>query len=53
MKNKMPDKIIYLDNASSTKVDKKVLKVMIPYFSEKYANPSSKHEAGRRIREDI
>ncbi|MEK6817199.1 MAG: aminotransferase class V-fold PLP-dependent enzyme, partial [Nanoarchaeota archaeon] len=46
-------KEIYLDNASSTKVDEKVLKAMIPYFSEKYANASSKHEAGQQIREAV
>ncbi|MBI2004281.1 cysteine desulfurase [Candidatus Pacearchaeota archaeon] len=46
-------KSIYLDNASSTKIDKKVLKAMIPYFSERYANPSSKHEAGQQIREAV
>ena len=49
----MKQKQIYLDNASSTKVDEKVLKAMIPYFSEKYANPSSKHEAGQQIRESV
>ena len=46
-------KIIYLDNAASTKVDEKVLKAMLPYFSEKYANASSKHEAGQKIREAV
>ncbi len=49
----MTNKIIYLDNASSTKVDEKVLKAMLPYFNEKYANASSKHEAGQQIREDV
>lgn len=49
----MPNKIIYLDNASSTKVDEKVLKAMLPYFSEKYANASSKHEVGQQIREAV
>jgi cysteine desulfurase len=37
---------IYLDNASTTPVDKKVLKEMIPYFSEKFGNPSSFHDFG-------
>lgn len=49
----MSNKLIYLDNASSTKVDEKVLKAMIPYFSEKYANASSKHGAGQQIREAV
>ena len=46
-------KTTYLDNASSTKVDERVLKAMLPYFSEKYANASSKHEAGQQIREAV
>ena len=32
---------IYLDNNSSTKIDPQVLSHMIPYFNEKYGNPSS------------
>ena len=32
---------IYLDNNSSTKTDPEVLDSMIPYFIEKYGNPSS------------
>ncbi len=46
-------KQIYLDNASSTKVDEKVLKEMVPYFSEKYANASAKHGEGQKVREAI
>lgn len=49
----MGNKIIYLDNSASTKVDKKVFKAMLPYFSEKYANASSKHELGQQVREAV
>ena len=33
--------MIYLDNAATTKVNKKVLESMMPYFSEIYCNPSA------------
>ncbi len=41
---------IYLDNAASTKVDEKVLKKMIPYFSEKFGNASSQHQIGQEAK---
>jgi len=38
---------IYLDHASTTPLDPKVLKAILPYFSEKYGNPESLHEKGK------
>lgn len=35
------NKLIYLDNAATTKVAKEVVQEMIPYFEQDYGNPSS------------
>lgn len=43
----------YLDNASTTRVDERVLEEMLPYFSEKYGNPSSPHSAGQEAKEAL
>ena len=38
---------IYLDNSATTKLDKEVLKEMLPYLQENYGNPSSAYRIGR------
>lgn len=37
----MEKKLIYMDNAATTPVKPAVLKAMLPYFTEKFGNPSS------------
>ena len=37
---------IYFDNAATTQVIPEVLEEILPYFSERYGNPSSLHELG-------
>ncbi len=40
----------YFDHAATTPVDPRVLREMLPYFSESYGNPHSIHEPGQRAR---
>jgi cysteine desulfurase len=49
----MNKKIIYLDNAATTKTDEKVVKAMLPYFSQKYGNPMAIYSLGQVAREAI
>ncbi|MCG8828204.1 cysteine desulfurase [Tenacibaculum dicentrarchi] len=43
----------YLDTASTTRIDARVLKEMIPYFTEYYGNSSSKHHFGVKAKNAI
>ncbi|WP_347052392.1 cysteine desulfurase family protein [Flavobacterium olei] len=49
----MQQRIIYLDNNATTKIDERVLEAMIPYFTESYANASSSHLAGLTANDGI
>jgi len=46
-------KIIYLDNAATTKTAPEVLEAMLPYFSELYGNPSSIYHFSQKSKEAI
>ena len=46
-------KEIYLDNASTTKIDDEVLNAMMPYLKEEYGNASAIYNLGRRSRKKI
>src|SRR3989344_976272 len=46
-------KSIYLDNAATTSVDKKVIKSMLPYFNLKYGNASSLHLLGEEAKREL
>ncbi len=46
-------KLIYLDNAATTKTAPEVVEAMIPYFSEYYGNPSSVYDLAGKSKEAI
>ena len=46
-------KIVYLDNAATTKMSNKVMEEMTKSFSENYGNPSSIHSLGQRAKSAI
>ncbi|MBV1820889.1 cysteine desulfurase NifS [Anaerosalibacter bizertensis] len=44
---------IYMDNSATTPVKKEVLDEMLPYFSEKYGNPSSIYSLGGKSKNAV
>ncbi len=44
---------VYLDYSATTPVKEEVLKEMIPYFTEKFGNPSSLYDAGLESKEAV
>ena len=43
----MAPESIYLDHAATTPTDPRAVEAMLPYFSEKFGNPSSIYRLGR------
>ena len=43
-------KLVYLDNAASTKISSDVLEKMMESYNENYGNPSSTHKLGQKAR---
>lgn len=47
------ERIIYFDNASTTKLDEEVFQAMLPFLKEFYGNASSSHKFGFNISKEI
>jgi cysteine desulfurase len=45
--------MIYMDTAATTPVSKEVLEAMMPYFGEKFGNPSSIYALGREAKDAV
>ena len=45
--------IVYLDNNATTMVAPEVVDTMLPFFSRRYGNPSSMHDFGGDVSDDI
>lgn len=44
---------VYMDHSATTATDPAVIEAMLPYFSEKYGNPSSIYTIGRQARKAV
>ena len=47
------EKMIYLDNAATTRTSPEVVEAMLPYFSELYGNASTVYEFGAKSKEAV
>ena len=46
-------RMVYMDYSAASPVDERVLAAMMPFFSDKFGNPSSLHNAGREPRKAL
>jgi len=49
----MSKPIIYLDHAAATPLDERVFRVMEPYFTNHFYNPSAPYSAARSVQRDL
>ena len=49
----MENQIIYADNSATTPLSRTALEAMLPYFSEKFGNPSAAYSYGREAKKAI
>ncbi len=49
----MPSRLVYLDHAATTPVRPEALEAMLPYFSERYGNPSSIYRLAQDARKGV
>jgi len=47
------EKVVYFDNNATTRIAPEVRDAMLPYFGERYGNPSSMHAFGGSVARDI
>lgn len=45
--------LVYLDNNATTRVDERVLDAMLPFYRERWGNPSSAHRFGAQLVADL
>lgn len=49
----MKKRSVYLDHAAATPTDTRVVRAMLPYFTENFGNPSSFHAAGLKAKNAV
>ena len=49
----MESRQVYMDHGATTPLREEALEAMLPFFKEKYGNPSSIHSQGREVRQAV